>query len=161
MFDVGDKIVYPMYGAGVIEEIQEKEINGEKNLYYSMLIPVGNLKLTVSVSKAEGLGIREIASSSEVLDTINNVGPIKMSNNWNDRYKENIERIKTGELKNVVEVFKTLIYREREKSLSSVEKKMLSNTKQIILSEIILSQEIGKPEAEKMLYRTTLAKSVS
>ncbi len=161
MFCVGDKVVYPMYGAGVIEEIQEKEIDGKKCLYYSMLIPVGNLKLTVSVAKAEGVGVRRVASSSEVMDTINNVGPIDMPSNWNDRYKDNVARIKTGELKKVVEVFKTLIYREREKSLSSVEKKMLSNTKQIILSEIILSQDIDKPEAEKILYNTTQTKATA
>ena len=161
MFGVGDKVVYPMYGAGVIEEIQEREIDGKKCLYYSMLIPVGNLKLTVSVAKAECAGVRLVASSSEVMDTINNAGPIDMPSNWNDRYKDNVARIKTGELKKVVEVFKTLIYREREKSLSSVEKKMLSNTKQIILSEIILSQDIDKPEAEKILYSTTRAKATA
>ncbi len=155
MFCVGDKVVYPMYGAGVIEEIKEIEIDGKNCLYYCMMIPVGNLKLTVSVAKAEVVGVRRVASSSEVMDIINNVGPIDMPSNWNERYKDNVARIKTGELKKVVEVFKTLIYREREKSLSSVEKKMLSNTKQIILSEIILSQDIDKPEAERILYDTT------
>ncbi|MCD8089367.1 MAG: CarD family transcriptional regulator [Clostridiales bacterium] len=161
MFSVGDKIVYPMYGAGVIQEIEEKEIDGKSCLYYAMLMPIGNLKITISVMKAESLGVRFISSSEEVLDTIKNVGPIEMSTNWNERYKDNSARIKTGELKKVVEVFKTLILRERQRSLSSVEKKMLSNTKQIIVSEIILSQGIEKSEAEKLLYDTTLTKATA
>ncbi|MCC8097297.1 MAG: CarD family transcriptional regulator [Eubacterium sp.] len=161
MFNVGDKIVYPMYGAGVIEEIEEKEIDGKSCLYYAMLMPIGNLKITISVLKAESLGVRRISSSEEVLNTIRTVGPIEMSSNWNERYKDNSARIKTGELKKVVEVFKTLILRERQRSLSSVEKKMLSNTKQIIVSEMILSQGIEKAEAEKLLYDTTLTKATA
>lgn len=161
MFNVGDKIVYPMYGAGVIEEIEEMEIDGKKCLYYAMHMPVGGLKITVSVAKAECMGVRYIKTSDEVLDTITNVGPIEMSSNWNERYKDNMARMKTGELKKVVEVFKTLIYRERERSLSSAEKKMLSSAKQIIVSEIILSHNIEKPEAEKILYDTTLDKATA
>lgn len=161
MFNVGDKIVYPMYGAGVIEEIEEKEIDGKTCLYYAMLMPIGNLKITVSVLKSEALGVRRISSSEEVLKTIRTAGPIEMSSNWNERYKDNSARIKTGELKKVVEVFKTLILRERQRSLSSVEKKMLSNTKQIIVSEIILSQGIEKADAEKLLYDTTLTKATA
>lgn len=161
MFSVGDKIVYPMYGAGVIEEIEEKEIDGKKCLYYAMLLPVGGLKITVSVAKAECMGVRYISESEEVLDIIKNVGPIEMPSNWNERYKDNVARIKTGELKKVVEVFKTLILKERERSLSSAEKKMLSSAKQIIVSEIILSQNIEKHEAEKLLYETTFEKATA
>ncbi len=161
MFNVGDKIVYPMYGAGVIEDIEEKEIDGKVCSYYAILVPVGNLKITVSVAKAETMGLRYISSSQEVMDIINNAEPIEMAKNWNDRYKDNMARIKTGDLVKVVEVFKTLIYREREKSLSSAEKKMLSNTKQIILSEIILSQDVDKETAEKILFSTTINKDIA
>lgn len=153
MFSIGDKIVYPMYGAGVIENLEEKNIDGESILYYVVQIPVGNLKIMISTNKAEKLGIREVSASEEVMSIIENVTPISMPDNWNQRYKENLERIKTGELKKVVEVFKTLIYREREKSLSSAEKKLLGTSKQIILSELILSQNIAKEEAEAILER--------
>ncbi|MCC8015085.1 MAG: CarD family transcriptional regulator [Eubacterium sp.] len=159
MFNVGDKIVYPMYGAGVIEEIEEKEIDGNKCLYYAVNMPVSNLKITVSVAKAETVGVRYIDEPHCVMNTIKETTPIEMSSNWNERYKENTARIKTGSLKKVTEVFKTLILKERERSLSSVEKKMLSNTKQIIVSELILSQGIEKSEAEKLLYDITLTKA--
>lgn len=151
MFNVGDKIVYPMYGAGVIEGTEEKFIDGENKLYYILRIPVGNLKITISASKAGSLGLREVASSTEVLGIINEAEPIEMSENWNQRYKDNVARIKTGSLEKVVQVFKTLIFRERKKALSSVEKKLLGTTKQIILSEIILSQDIEKEQAEAIL----------
>ncbi len=156
MFNVGDKIVYPMYGAGVIEGTEEKFIDGENKLYYILRIPVGNLKITISASKAGSLGLREVASSTEVLGIINEAEPIEMSENWNQRYKDNVARIKTGSLEKVVQVFKTLIFRERKKALSSVEKKLLGTTKQIILSEIILSQDIEKEQAEAILEQAII-----
>ena len=66
MFNVGDKIVYPMYGAGIIEGMEEKIIDGENKLYYILRIPVGNLKITISVKKADTLGLREISSDRNV-----------------------------------------------------------------------------------------------
>ena len=147
VFNVGDKIVYPMYGAGIIEGMEEKIIDGENKLYYILRIPVGNLKITISVKKADTLGLREIS---------NEVEPIEMSDNWNQRYKDNVERIKTGSLEKVVQVFKTLIFRERKKSLSSVEKKLLGTAKQIILSEIILSNDVEREQAEAILERAVI-----
>ena len=79
-----------------------------------------------------------------------------MSDNWNQRYKDNVERIKTGSLEKVVQVFKTLIFRERKKSLSSVEKKLLGTAKQIILSEIILSNDVEREQAEAILERAVI-----
>lgn len=156
VFNVGDKIVYPMYGAGVIEGMEEKIIDGENKTYYVLKIPVGNLKITISTKKADTMGLREVSSSSEVLGIIKDVEPIEMSENWNQRYKDNVERIKTGNLEKVVQVFKTLIFRERKKSLSSIEKKLLGTAKQIILSEIILSQNIEKEQAEAILEQAVV-----
>jgi len=156
VFNIGDKIVYPMYGAGVIEGMEEKVVDGENKMYYVLKIPVGDLKIIISVKKADTLGLRQISSSSEVLGIINHVEPIEMPDNWNQRYKDNVERIKTGSLEKVVQVFKTLIFRERKKSLSSVEKKLLGTAKQIILSEIILSQNIEKEQAEAILEQSCL-----
>ena len=149
VFKLGDKIVYPMYGAGVIENIEDRIVDGEKELLYTVKIPVGNLTIIAAESKLKKFGIRRVSAADVVIDTIKNVQPIEMPDNWNIRYKENQERIKSGDLVKVMEVFKTLIFRERIKTLSSAEKKMLGNAKQIILSEIILSQEISKAEAEK------------
>ncbi len=154
MFCEGDKIVYPMYGAGVIEALEQKEIDGNNQIYYVLRIPVGNLKIMVSAGKAERIGVRQIYRKDEVMEVIKNImlSPIEMPDNWNERYKENMERIKTGELSEAAIVFRNLMLRERKKGLSSAEKKMLTNAKQIIVSEIILSQNVDKSKAEKMLF---------
>lgn len=153
VFRKGDKIVYPMYGAGVIEDLEQKEIDGTNQLYYVLRIPVGNLKIMISARKAEGLGIREIYGKDEILSIIKGVTaiPIEMSENWNQRYKENMEKIKSGKLNEVALVFRNLLLRERARGLSSAEKKMLTTAKQIILSELILSQNIEKGRAEEIL----------
>lgn len=153
MFCIGDKIVYPMYGAGIIEDLEEKLIDGIRQTYYVMNIPVGNLKVMVSASNAETLGLREIYDGNEVLSILEDVVniPISMPDNWNDRYKSNLSKIKTGKFCEVVEVYRNLFLRERERGLSSVEKKLLSNAKQIIVGEISLSKSICKEEAEGIL----------
>ena len=151
MFSIGDRVVYPMYGAGVIEGIEDRVIDGKNLTYYVLNISVGNLKIMVSKDKAEKGGLREICAADEVRSIVNEAKPIKMSDNWNIRYKDNMEKLKTGDLFKIMEVFKTLILRERSKSLSSVEKKLMGTAKQIILSEIILSQNVDKLDAEELL----------
>lgn len=157
MFSKGDRIVYPMYGAGIIEDTQEKTVDGDVRSYYVMNIPIGNLKIMVSAGNAESLGLRQVYPKEEVIKIINTiieVKPVNLPENWNQRYKENLERIKSGKLIEVLGVFRSLSYREKEKGLSSAEKKMLTTVKQIIISEIILSQDIDKFEAEEMLAET-------
>ena len=156
MFNKGDKIVYPLYGAGVIEDLEEKEIDGDTHLYYVLRIPVGNLKIMISASKAKSLGIREIYPKGEIEGIIGSVCsiPIVMPENWNQRYKENMEKIKSGRLEEVALVFRNLYERERERGLSTAEKKMMTTAKQIILSELILSQDVDKDAAEEILVKT-------
>jgi CarD family transcriptional regulator len=142
-----------LYGAGIIEDLEIKEIDGEAQTYYVLNIPVGNLKIMISAGKAGHLGIREIYPKGEMLRIIAEIvaRPIDMPENWNQRYKENMERIKSGKLDEVARVYRSLLVRERERGLSTAEKKMLTTTKQIILSELILSQELEKDRAEALL----------
>ena len=156
MFAVGDKVVYPLHGAGIIEDLEEKRIDGRVQNYYVLRLPVGNLKIMVSVKNAEGMGIRPVMPISELLDAMASVTsrPVKMNDNWNLRYKENMEKIKTGFVSESAEVFRNLRMRERQRGLSSAEKKMLTTVKQIILSEIILSHNVEKPAAEEILETT-------
>lgn len=153
MFCVGDKIVYPMYGAGIIEDLEHRDVDGCSCVYYVMHIPVGNLKIMVSAAKAENLGVRVICGRDEALNTIKKImtEPFDMPENWNERYKLNMEKIKTGKLSEAALVFRNLMLRERKRVLSSAEKKVLTNAKQIILSELILSLCIEKSEAEDVL----------
>jgi CarD family transcriptional regulator len=154
MYAKGDKIVYPLYGAGVIEDIEQKEIDGELQTYYVLMIPVGNLKIMISAAKAESQRVRLIHSGDEIMGMISGAEGISMPDNWNQRYKENMERIKTGEISQVAIVFYNLLLRERERGLSTAEKKMMTTAKQIILSELILSKDIDKTDAETILDET-------
>jgi len=156
MFCKGDKIVYPLYGAGFVEDLEENEIDGVGEMYYVLNIPVSNLKIKISARKAESSGIREIYHKDKVMDIIKNSArmPISMSDNWNQRYKENLEKIKSGHLHEVAVVFRNLLKREKSRSLSNAEKKMLTTAKQIIISEIALSQNIERGIAEEILLST-------
>jgi len=153
MYKVGEKIVHPLYGAGVIENLEEKEVDGILQTYYVLQIPVGNLKIMISASKAEAQGIRNIHSNEQIVDIICETmdAPIDMPDNWNQRYKENMERIKSGKLSEVSLVYRNLLLRERERGLSTAEKKLMTTAKQIILSELILAKDIERTDAENML----------
>ena len=153
MYKKGDRIVYPLYGAGIIEDLETKEIDGEMLTYYELNIPVGNLRIKISAAKAEELGVRPILANDKVMDSLAGTldTDLAMPDNWNLRYKENMERIKSGQLPQVAQVFRGLLLRERERGLSTAEKKMMTTTKQIILSELILSLDIERPEAEDIL----------
>jgi len=156
LFSKGDKVVYPLYGAGVIEEIEQQMIDGDMHTYYVVCICVLNLKIKVPSRRLEGIGVRAIYGKEDILAMIDSANnrTLEMSDNWNQRYKENMEKIKTGNLQDVALVFRTLLIKERQRGLSSAEKKMLSTAKQIIISELILSHEIEKREAEEILFNT-------
>ena len=153
MYQVGERIVHPLYGAGVIENLEEKEVEGILQTYYVLQIPVGNLKIMISAAKAEAQGIRGIHSKDEIIQVISSISDteVDMPDNWNQRYKENMERIKSGQLSEVSLVYRNLMLRERERGLSTAEKKLMTTAKQIILSELILSRDIERTESETLL----------
>lgn len=151
MFSVGDRVVYPMYGAGIIEAIEDRDIDGKSVTYYVFKIPVSKLKIMVPVEKEKERNIRSILPPDEVMDIIVGAEIIEMSDNWNQRYNDNMDKLKTGSLKEAMQVFKTLFARERRKSLSNIEKKLMGTARQIILSEIIMSKDVDKTTAEQLL----------
>lgn len=158
MFQIGEKVVYPMYGAGVVESI-EQDLHGTKlEMYYIIQIPKNNLKIRLIANKSEQLGVRAVANKEEVVKALEYVGAkkITMPENWNLRYKDNLEKLKTGKLDMVTEVVKNLNEREKRKKLSSIEKKLLNTAKQIVLSEIICSYEIDTEKAEELLANLVL-----
>lgn len=156
MFIIGDKIVYPMHGAGIIEEIEEKKILGEIREYYILRVPCGDMKIMIPVNCSDEIGVRAIVSAEQLSGVIDLLGAdsTEMSGNWNRRYRENMEKLKTGDICNVAEVVRNLTRTDRTKKLSTGEKKMLSNAKQILISEIILASEISHEEAEKIIEAT-------
>ncbi len=153
MFSVGDKVVYPMHGAGVIEAIEEKEVLGEKRKYYIMKLPIGNMKVMVPITSGSNLGLREVIDAREVdrVITILQDRSDVVTTNWSLRYRQHLEKIKSGNIFEVAEVVRNLSLREKEKGLSTGERKMLDTARQILLSELSLARE-GE-SAEGMLAR--------
>lgn len=153
MFKIGDKVVYPMHGAGVIESIEEKEVLGEKRQYYILQLPVGDMKVMIPINNGSGVGLREVIDwdgVERVLDILREQCSA-MSPNWNRRYRANLEKIKSGDIYEVAEVVRNLITRDREKGLSSGERKMLENARQILVSELVLATELEEEKAQSLL----------
>ena len=156
MFVIGDRIVYPMHGAGVIEQIEEKLILGESRKFYILRVPCGDMKIMIPIECCKEIGVRGIISVEQVTEVIEvlSAQSTEMSNNWNRRYRENMEKLKTGDIYHVAEVVRNLMRTDKEKKLSTGEKKMLSNAKQILISEIILVKDIDHDTAEKIINST-------
>ncbi len=153
MFKVGDKIVYPMHGAGTIESIEEREILGEKQKYYIMKMPVGDIKVMVPTKNAELIGVRDVIGgdvAESVLDVLSAM-PTDMSSNWNKRYRDNQDKMKSGDICEVADVVRNLTFRQKDKGLATGEKKMLSNAKQILISELVLAEAMTKEQVEILI----------
>ncbi|WP_089609444.1 CarD family transcriptional regulator [Dehalobacterium formicoaceticum] len=155
MFRIGDKVVYPMHGAGVIESIEEKEILGEKRSYYVMRIPIGDMKVMVPRDSVDEIGLRQVIDDSgfKKVMSILNESKSPMSSNWNRRYRANMEKIKSGNIYEVTEVVRNLMLRDREKSLSSGEKKMLDYARQILISELVLCRNQDEEVVASLIDR--------
>ncbi len=153
MFNVGDKVVYPMHGAGIIEAVEEREVLGEKQKYYILRIPLGDMKVMVPLSSVEEVGLRSVINGDEVQKVYDILasGKTKMSPNWNRRYRANLEKIRSGDVFAVAEVVKNLACREREKGLSTGERRMLENAKQILISELVVAQEAREDQIERRI----------
>lgn len=153
MFNVGDKIVYPMHGAGVIESIEEREILGQKQRYYVMRMPVGDMKLMVPTLNIDDIGIREVIESCDVMKVYEILRDqnVNVTNNWNKRYRENMIKIKSGNIYEVADVVRTLMIRDREKGLSTGERKMLNSARQIMVSELVLAEGTDSVEIESVI----------
>ena len=155
MFSIGDKVVYPMHGAGIIEEIEAKKILDEMRNYYIMKIPFGDMKVMIPVDNSEKIGVRDIVSEnviSEVMEKLSDEVS-EMSDNWNKRYRENMEKLKSGDILQVTEVVRNLMHSERKKGLSTGERKMLLNAKQILISEIVLVRNLDIETVEAQIIR--------
>ena len=156
MYDIGDKVVYPMHGAGTIVEKEEKKILGELREYYVLNIPSVDMKIMIPVDNCEKIGVRDVISKEEVETVVGVLGgeTTPMESNWNRRYRENMEKLKTGDVMQVAEVVRNLTRSDRKKRLSTGEKKMLTNAKQILVSEMVLAGDMDAESAERLIEET-------
>lgn len=154
-FRIGDRVAHPMHGAGVIDSIVKRKINGTEREYYVMKLPVGEMVVMIPVDASVDIGVRPIVPPDEaerILDALPTL-EVSMTQNWNKRYRENMLRIKSGDLMEVAAVVKGLMARDVERGLSTGERKMLHSAKQILISEIVLSGASSLEEVEDRLNR--------
>jgi len=153
MYRIGDRIAHPLHGAGVIERIEAKKINGAVREYYIVKMPVGDMIVMIPKETSDTIGVRPIIDAKAADSIFVAIAELKveMTQNWSRRYRENMIRIKSGDLMEVAAVIKGLVSREVDKGLSTGERKMLHSAKQILISEIVLSQRVTYEEVEARL----------
>ena len=153
MFSVGDRVVHPLHGAGIIEEITQERMSGQVGQYYVFRMPTGGLTLKVPTANCGAVGLRGLLSREKMEELLRAIPALdaEMTNNWNRRYRENMEKLKSGNLLEVARVIKGLALREEKHGLSTGERKMLHNAKQVLLSELVFVRELTYEEAEALL----------
>lgn len=153
MFEIGDKIVYPMHGAGTIENIELKEILGKERKYFIMKMPIGEMKVMIPIDNMVEVGVREIIGKEEMEDviTILKGDRSKMPQNWNRRFRANMDKIKSGDIYEIAAVVRNLMLLDKEKGLSTGERKMLNDAKQMLISEMVLVCELTLEETEELV----------
>ena len=159
MFQIGDKVVHPMYGAGVVDSVVQKTVDDVVRDYYILKLPNRSMVVVmVPTENCEEIGVRPVVDqeqANQVLAAISGI-QVEMTANWNHRYRENMERMKSGDLFEVARVIKGLTLRDQKRGLSTGERKMLHSAKQILISEIVLSKSVSYESAEEEL-NTALA----
>ena len=140
MFSIGDLVVHPMHGAGVIDDIVRERVAGTTKEYYVFKMPMGGLILKIPTENSQAIGIRKVISKAEADELLEEIPAIAVEHNanWNKRYQENLLRLKSGDLREVAQVIKGLMRRDTLRGLSRGERKMLHSAKQIMISELVL-----------------------
>lgn len=150
MFQVGDKIVHPMHGAGVVDAIIQKKVNGVTREYYILKLPVGDMVVMIPTATSDAIGVRPIVDAQQADRVIAAIPSMEVEviANWNQRYRENLSRIKSGDLMEVALVIKGLFRRDIARGLSTGERKLYHSAKQILISELVLAQGSSYDEVE-------------
>ncbi len=159
-YKIGDKVVYPNHGVGIIEQISFGYLNGRSERYYMLRILSSGLKVMVPESNSASVGLRPVIDSSgarRVLVYLE-TGKSNSHHDWKHRFKENAERMRTGSLLEVATVLKSLVLLSQSKPLSFREKKMLERAKHLLVTELATAQRLSERAAEGTLVRA-LAKA--
>ena len=146
LYQIGDKVFYPMHGAGIVQDIIEKEVLGKKREYYVIDIPISNMDIMIPVNNINNTGIRPVASIETAQSILYSIQNDESSCDlpWKARFKQNTDKLKTGVMQDAAEVVKDLLYRQKEKPLNSTEKQMLNDAQKILISEICVIKDIVK-----------------
>ncbi|MDY6065809.1 MAG: CarD family transcriptional regulator [Finegoldia sp.] len=149
MFELGDKVMYPVHGAGIIIDIEKKEILSEIKEYYIISMVAEDMKISVPKDKIDEMGIRFVDDKDHIQKVLDNFSKLdsKMPSNWNHRYKSNLEKLREGDIEDSATVFRNLYELDKEKGLSMVEKKVLNTSRKMLISEVAVGLDISREEA--------------
>ena len=150
MYHIGQCVTHSMHGAGTISGIIEQRPDGQTKLYYILTLMKGGLQLYIPCDGCEKAGLRPIMTQQEAQELLQSFSALEAEpvGNWNQRYRENMERLKSGQPRQVAVVVKSLLLRETQKHLSTGERKMLNTALQILSSELALVLGLTFAEAE-------------
>ncbi|MCH4071476.1 CarD family transcriptional regulator [Pseudoramibacter sp.] len=150
MYKIGDKIVYPMHGAGVIEDIEKMDIFDKVQTYYKVTIASEGMEILIPVDKADEVGLRDIPTHEDIqkMFEVLKQPQDKMTSNWSKRYQDNMDQMKTGDILDVARVTRNLMILDRKKGLSSGDKKMLMTAKNFLISELMVVENEDKRKAD-------------
>jgi CarD family transcriptional regulator len=153
LFDVGDKVVYPHHGAGMVVKKEKREVLGQTREYLTIKILHNDMTVNVPVESAEQVGLRTVIDEDLVKTVVKALtgGSTEMPKNWNRRFKHNRDKMKTGDIFELAEVVKNLSLRDHEKGLSTGEKQMFVKAKKILASELMYAKEMDEDEAAEWL----------
>jgi CarD family transcriptional regulator len=159
-FQIGDKVVYPNHGVGVIEQISSKTIGLNVQKFYLLKIKASSLKVEIPFSNVETVGLRPVVKTGEISKILSFLTEGKCDNNadWKYRFKENSDKMRTGSLLEVAVVLKSLLMLAKSKPLSFREKKMLERARYLLVTELAMVRNAGEEEIEDLLNKA-LAKS--
>ena len=154
-FSVGDTVVYPHHGAAKIEEIIERELNGETVQYLVLQILQSDLNIQVPAKNAELVGVRDVVGEEGLLKVFSVLREtdVEEAGNWSRRYKANQERLGSGDINKVAEVVRDLWRRDQDRGLSAGEKRMLSKTRQVLVGELSLAEGVDDEKTAELFSR--------
>jgi CarD family transcriptional regulator len=152
-FDVGDKVVYPHHGAATIEKREKMVAFGEEREYLVLRLAYGDLTLKVPADNTDSVGLRDVINDEEVEEVfaVLRKKEARMPTNWSRRFKNHVEKLKSGDIYQVAEVVRNLSIRDKDKGLSAGEKRMLAKARQILTSELTFALNVDEDEAEQRL----------
>lgn len=158
MLTVGDKVVYPMHGAGVIEAIKEEEVLGQRQAYYILAIPYGGMKVMIPTQQVDSIGIRQVVDEQELckVATVLQGQSSETDSNWNRRFNHNLSKIKSGCIFEVAEVVRNLLRQDHIKRLSTGERRLLDTARNILISEVVLASGKDSESVEGWIHELSI-----
>lgn len=161
-FQIGDKVVYPNQGVGIVEQVSSRNVTGEPEMFYLLKLNSSSLRVMVPTSNVSNVGLRRVAKTREIgtiLDYLEK-GNCKAPQDWKGRFKENSEKMRSGSLQHVAEVLKSLLMLNQAKPLSFREKRMLDRAWQLLVDEIAVARGVNKEAVVSQLVKALTKSNV-